>query len=279
MCNLMSNYLSKVVLLLLLCFQTGYTAAQNTSKPFNELQEDAIAQLLEHIGIAGAIDQVDKIILQTLASSDFTAANQSAEQLNLEKLMAASSGDLVLAATTAYVAQNNPLSPEQINALLDNELASRVRNFDVSLEMDKAFEKYEAYQHKLSQNPVEESRIELMQRIDTALQGSVIAALLQTELEKTMTAIQARMAGRSSALAAQQYGEKRQELRQQHMASIAVQLHIFSYRFMKDQELQAYVEWLEADDVQTVLAVCVAGLQQALRANRAMALQQVKPAM
>ncbi len=279
MCNLISNYLSKIFLLLLLCIQTGHLVAQDTSKPSNKLQEDLIAQLLEHIGIAGAIGQVDKIIQQTVASSDFNAANQSAEQLNLEKLMMATNGDLVMAATNAYVAQNNPLSPEQINALLDSELASRVRNFDVSLEMDKAFEKYQAYQLKLSQNPIEESRIELMRGIDTALQGSVIAALLQTELEKTMTAIQARMAGRSSALAAQQYGEKRQELRQQHMAAVAVQLHTFSYRYMKDQELQAYVEWLEGDDVQTVLAVCVAGLQQALRANRAMALQQVKPVM
>lgn len=236
-------------------------------------------QILRELGIADAIGQTDQVIAQSVLAIqpyiDETSVQrkEGRERLPLTDLLLRSSGkEAIAAATTAYMAQYLPRNIDEARQILDSELVKRVRNFDISLEMDDAFDKFVAFQQKLKEQPVSEARASLMRRLDIALFGSAVAAMLQTEIEISVETLAARMM--DSPLSIPSVPDK-QDQRQSHMAEIAANLHLFSYRYMQDRELQRYVELMEQDSIQQLLSVTMQGIQQALQAGRAVALQQL----
>ncbi len=236
----------------------------------------AAEQILHELGIADAIAQTDQIIAQSiLAMRPYIdeSSVQYRDGPSLTDLLLDSSGkEAISAATTAYTAQYLPHNIDEARQILDSELVKRVRNFDISLEMDGAIDKFVAFQQKLKEQPVSENRASLISRLDAALFGSAVAAMLQTEIETSVETLAARMM--DSPLSIPSVSDK-QDQRQTHMAGIAANLHLFSYRYMQDRELQRYVELMEQDSIQQLLNVSLQGIQQALQAGRALALQQL----
>jgi hypothetical protein len=236
-------------------------------------------QIMHDLGITDAIAQIDQVIAQSALAIqpyiDQTSlqSKKSREGAPLTDLLLRSSGtEAIAAATTAYMAQYLPPNIDDAREILDSELVKRARNFDISLEMDGAFDKFAAFQQKLKEHPVSEARTSLITRLDIALFGSAVAAMLQTEIEISVETLAARMM--DSPLSIPRIPGK-QGRRQNHMAGIAVNLHLFSYRYMQDRELQRYVELMEQDSIQQLLSVSMKGMRQALQAGRAFALQQL----
>ncbi len=242
--------------------------------------EPDVDRLMEWLGISAAVRQVDRIIDQNLALSDDSSpaeqpgsGQHSNKQALRQKLVAATGASALLANTRAYIAQHLPIVSTRAEAILAEPMAVRARNFDVAMEMAGSFDKFQAFLQQLKENPVSEQRLLLIQRLDTALRTSAIAALLQTEIETTSHLLMARLNDNHASVQDAWLNDSRQQQRRQHMADMASKLNLFSYRFMKDEELTQYVELLEDSSIQALLRVSEQGLLQGLEAGRAMALQ------
>jgi hypothetical protein len=260
----MRNMARQYGLLLTLCWLMtsacwGQTTANNDSAAID------ISTLLSAVGVSAALAQVDTIITQTAAALD------DSQQIQ-RQLQQASNGAILFAATEAYVATNlsanNQLRAQQ---LLQDELLTRVGNFDVALEMPGALDKFRAFQQQAKNRPASDERKQLIQRLDAALGSSVIAAMLQTEIEVSAFMLLKRQTA-ELAPSSKEMSERRQQ-RQQYMAAVTGDLNLYSYRFMQNAELQRYVELLEQEALQALLYNTIKGLQQALQASRAIALQ------
>lgn len=273
------DFTALVLGLLLTLASSAGAAQQPASSKAGPLD---VEQLLRELGIADAIAQTDQIIAQSVAAIqprvDAAAARQvhsTASLSSLSGLLSDSTGkEAIAAATSVYLAEHLPANVSEARRILDSALVIRARNFDVSLEMDGAFEKFVEFRTKLESQPAAEARVNLVRRLDTALFGSAIAAVLQTEIEITVETLAMRMAG--SSLSTLSRADKLEQ-RQRHMAGIAADLHLFSYRFMQDRELEQYVELMEQNSIQQLLSVSLQGMQQALQASRAVVVDAVSP--
>ncbi|MEH6557560.1 MAG: hypothetical protein V7459_06695 [Oceanicoccus sp.] len=257
----------------------GCTLVLGQQTESQKSRQQEAEQILRELGIADAIAQLDQVIAQSAlaiqpyidqSSLQSKAGSGSAPLTDL--LLRSSGTEAIAAATTAYMAQYLPPDTDEAREILDSELVKRVRNFDISLEMDGALDKFVAFQQKLKEQPVSEARASLIRRLDIALSGSAVAAMLQTEIEISVEALAARVMDAPLSIP---HIPGKQDQRQNHMAGIAANLHLFSYRYMQDRELQRYVELMEQDRIQQLLGVSMKGMQQALQAGRAVALQQL----
>jgi hypothetical protein len=248
-------------------------------QPVNQQTEQQVAALLVGFGVTDAVVQSDRVINQSVASIAKQAKLSSLEikqWSEFQAILADCSGSAALAALLqAQVSLEFPATAKEAEAILQNTLVSRVKNFDVSLEMNDAFDKFQSFQYKRSAEPAADERLALMRRLDNALRSSIIAALLQTEIETSAQALALRLKGVNRLLlsTALQTQEQRQNQRQQYMAGVIVDLHLFSYRFMQDAELERYVELMEQDSVQKFMDASIKGLQQSLQIGRASALE------
>ena len=227
---------------------------------------------LVDLGIMGAADQVDRVITHAVSNINHNARRQlSPEQtLELQKLLREVSGSAFVGVETAnYFADRLPEDYQLALEKMNNDLVLRVRNFDVSLEMKGAVEKYKLFEQNLALEGVAAERLELLERLDRALQISAIAAMLHTEI--TITAA---MAAEKTAknkvdadLLISSIGGKH-SLIENHMAATLLKIHLFSYRFMPNQELRRYIEILEDDGVQNLLQLAQLGLRHAVQEGR-----------
>ena len=236
-----------------------------------------VERLMDWLGVSAAVNQVDRIIEQNLAllnHAPLTAGLDAGQkQVLRQKLLAATGTDTLLANTRAYIAQHLPVTSARAEAILAEPMAVRARNFDVAMEMVGSFEKFQSFVQQLEKKPPAEPRLALIQRLDSALRSSAIAALLQTEIEITSHLLASRLSTSSNPFQGTGLSDSRQIQRQQHMAEVALKLNLFSYRYMKDEELAQYIELLEDSSIQGLLDVSERGLLQGLEAGRAIALQ------
>jgi hypothetical protein len=249
--------------------------------------EPELERLLELLGVSAAARQADRIIEQNLTlmtqSSDGHRYSSAQLQLFRQQLLAASGSATVLASTQAYLAQNLPAESAQAEAILAQPIVARVRNFDVAMEMQGSFEKFQAYQRELGKTPPSEERLRLIQRLDQARRSSIIAALLQTEIEASCRTLLLRHSHNQtshnqtdttvSLLPSDEVTSRRQQQRQRYMAEVVSALDLYSYRYMQDEEIKQYLELLESSSIQTLLDASIQGLRQSLQAGRAIILQ------
>ena len=239
--------------------------------------EADVERLMEWLGISAAARQADRIIGQNLRLLSQPPAGEALsdeqQQYLHSKLSAATGADTVLANTRAYIAQHLPVSSAKAERILMEPLAVRARNFDVAMEMAGSFEKFQSFTEQLQDNPPPEQRRALLRRLDNALRSSAIAALLQTEIEITSRLAAARLSDTSKPFQDNRLSSHRQAQRRQYMAEVAMQLNLFSYRYMQDEELSQYIALLEDSSIQELLDISEQGLLQGLEAGRAIALQ------
>jgi hypothetical protein len=239
-------------------------------------QQQAVEFALQRLAISPAIAQLDTVIGQTLQNLQHRAdsALLPPQVKRIGDLLALHyAADRIQLATERGLLARLPSNSEQAVALLDDALVGRVANFDVSLEMRGAVEKFARFQQQLVIEDVAAERIALLRRLDKALQSSVIAATMQAELAVAADLMAAHfivpVAVSDAALASQQ------QQRQRHLAKVLLALNLYSYRFMPDKELQRYVSLLEQDSIQTLLAASQQALYHSLLAARAAAVQQL----
>lgn len=226
---------------------------------------------LQWLGVTAATRQVDRIIeqeVQHLSVQQVVAGSNV--QAFREKLLQHSGSKAVTTGVEAYLLSHLPNAGKTITAQLENPLAERVRNFDVALEMSGAFEKYQSFIDKQLQNPVSEKRIALMQQLDQVLRTSQIAALLQTQINITAKRLAENMTHNQRATngEALQWVQVQMGQRRRHLRDVVVRLHLFSYRFMQDKEIQQYITLMNDRAVQSLLDTIVQGLEKSLQECR-----------
>lgn len=235
------------------------TSAQ--AKPY-----DDITQWLHRLGVSAATAQTDRIVKQELAAlvERKELTSESLASIN-RQLAGRVSDDIVSTSVITFV--TNQLADDTYTALekiAQHPLWIRVRNFDVALEMAGAYNKFASYDTRRLRSPPTEARFALVKRLDKAQRTSEIAALMQTQLHQLVNILAARSSGKQWQDNGSDWVEQQQQHRQRYMSDIVVRLHLFSYRFMKDKELQAYVDLMESDSVQQVLDTAIEGIKHSL---------------
>jgi hypothetical protein len=236
---------------------------------------------LQKLGITDATAQLDNVISQTVESLSHRPGNILSSQMlrQLEQLLLENSGsDSIRLASQQYLSSRLPENIDQAMSLLSDELVDRVANFDVSLEMRGGAEKLTTYQQTTDLGDVDVERINLLKRLDQALQMSAIAAMMQTELAITADFMAAHydvdkegnMRGVSRLVR-----DRQLQLREQHMAEILLTINLYSYRFMPLQELERYVNLIERGSIQSLLVISQQALLQSLLDARARIMQSL----
>lgn len=232
---------------------------------------------LQKLGITDAIVQLDHVINQTVESLSHRPGNTMSSVMlrQLEQLLLENSGsDSIRLASHQYLSSRLPENIDQAMSLLSDELVDRVANFDVSLEMRGGAEKLTTYQQATDLGDVDVERINLLKRLDQALQMSAIAAMMQSELAITTDLMVAHyddgMGGVSRLVR-----DRQLQLREQHMAKILLTINLYSYRFMPLQELERYVNLIERGSIQSLLVISRQALLQSLLDARANILQSL----
>lgn len=244
------------------------TDSESTSADALEISHDILVDL----GILGAANQVDRVITHAVSNINHTARQRLSpdQTLQLQQSLRVASGSAFVSAQASDYFSHRLADDAQL-ALdkLNDDLVLRVRNFDVSLEMKGGVDKYQSFEQSLVLENIAEQRLALLERLDHALQISATATMLHIEI--TITAI---MAAEKTAenhfdadLLISSMSSKR-PLIADHMAATLLKIHLFTYRFMPDQELLRYVEILEDSAVQGLLEVGQQGLRHALQAGR-----------
>jgi hypothetical protein len=241
--------------------------------------EDDIKQWLRWLGVTAATTQADRIITQEVSQLLKRQAinGEQVQPLSLN-LSALAGSDTLTASVASFVIQHFPDSHGALAQTLQNPLFVRARNFDVAMEMEGAFQKYKSFDNKQILNSPSENRIVLLKQLDRAQRTSHIAALIQTGLNIIASKAAANMAGKSWQSNDPQWLRLQIQQRERHMSDVIVRLNLFSYRFMKDNELEDYIKLLQSSGVQLMLDLAVRGIQDSLSTVRSnISVQSPKP--
>lgn len=251
-------------LALWLCFSVLSVAEEPAAKV--RLETRQIETMADSLGVTTAARQADRIIDQNLSRLGQSINESQRDQLR-RQLQAAVGTEVLLASLVSYMVQQQPAASLRAQSLLSEPIVLRIRNFDVAMEMDSAFDKFQAYSQRLAVKPASRARQLLMQRLDKALQSSIIAAQLQSEIEQRTATLAASLKQQAPPILDLELTKNKQQQRQVHMAEVFLRLNLFSYRYVKDDELLHYVELLESDSIQALLDVGIQGLLRALGAE------------
>jgi len=224
---------------------------------------------LQWLGVTNATEQIDRIIDQEI---ELLTLRQGVElkkvQQLRERLITYSGSEKIQAAVKAFVNQRSSKINIELEEILQKPLMVRARNFDVALEMTGAFGKFNAFNKNRLKKPPNDERLALMKKLDQAQRTSKIAALMQTQINITVGRLMSKMMGKPWSEADPEWLSLQNQQRERHMSEVIVNLHLFSYRFMKDGELNDYIQLMNSPSVQSVLDVAVQGVQESLATAR-----------
>jgi hypothetical protein len=252
-----------VILLTCLCLMPAISLAQDDS---DNLKDNL--RLLSWLMIDDSIAQVDSLIeqytsQQSLLLAELSLTDQQAQELK-QQLLSNSGSSVIRENVQRYFVDHLPPGSDEAAQILSQGLPVRARNFDVVWLMSSVEQKWQAYQQTMVDNPPSEKRSALLQRLDHALKTSAIAALIQTEIDTTVKTFAAQITDAPPPAIITRFVKQQYEERQKYLEDKIVELHLFSYRYMKDAELQSYVEQMELPSIKAAVNVAQSGLQQAL---------------
>lgn len=228
-------------------------------------------RLLNLLAITAASGQSEQVITQSVDNLDQTGLVElsSTARQQLESQLLTSLGSDPLMERTAIALQSLlPSTSADAEAMLNRPLMIRVRNFDAAMEVAGAPQKLQAFSAGLELRPPSVERRKLIVRLDTARRSSNIAALLQTEIDITVTMMAMTLSGQTPVLPIPSLMEQHRVQRQRYMAAVVNRLDLFCYRYMTEDELRQYVQLWEHPLLQDLLDSGIASLQQALDAGR-----------
>jgi len=160
----------------------------------------------------------------------------------------------------------------QLFSIVDEQLQSpliqRANNFDIALEMPGAYEKFGRYREgAVKDEPA--VRRELVMRLVSLKGQARIAALLQSELALMSELLTAELLDKKPSPIAEAVNRQQRKARESYLQSVATDLHLYSYVYMKTDELERLVAIFETPEVERVVQASVKALEQILTNARA----------
>lgn len=229
--------------------------------------QEQVSALLDWLEVLTAARQADRLISQSVERQVDLSAEQRSELR--AALTAATGSEAVAASVQAYVAQHSHADWDRALAIYQGSLARRARNFEAALGLSVAADKFHQYQQRVA---VSEQRRALARQLDALLHCSEIAVILQTEIDASTEMLSNNMQGGQYTQQDREQLALHAQQRRAHMATVAENLFLYAYRFLKDDELQAFVEQLDDPSVRAITDSALKAFVQVLKAGRAVAL-------
>ncbi|HUH37054.1 MAG TPA: hypothetical protein VL027_03810 [Spongiibacteraceae bacterium] len=218
------------------------------------------APLARYLGVDAALQQIAPLTRLSLAGGPLHDHLDAAQRAQVETQVVARLAAEPLRAAVEAALRELPDSA-RATTLLAAELPQRVRNFDQVFGVDGAPEKFRDYRRQLAAQPPRAARRALIAAIDTSSDTSAHAAWLQTAVEDCAARHAAAVAGTAPALAPR---EQRLSERETALRDMAVDLSLYSYRFLRDEELQQYLDLLRQPAVRSARETAWQALRTAL---------------
>lgn len=201
-------------------------------------------QLLEWVGALALLEQAQPVaqlvIDNELAQQPPPSRSQQQQRELLKRFETA---PLQQALVRHIAARLQPEQLAQLQALLQQPLAKRVRFFERALTQQNVDREWQRWREE-TPAPAP-ARLELLRAIDAAAHDSRLAAHLQTAVE---TAVRTRFGSGDVSLQAEAQRE-----REKHLQAFTEQYLLYAYRYLRDDELRQYAELLQNAALQQLL--------------------------
>jgi len=230
-------------------------------------KEAQIDRLLSWLGIAGNIQQIDRVVDQNSKHLGGDFAKESAREFR-HRMQAHDSSQSILNSVRADIIAVLDADIDTIDQLLAEPLPVRVRNFDVAMSMEGAQEKFRLYQEALQEKPPAVDRLALIERLGSALKTTAFVALIQTEINVTVQILTAKIGKTPELFLPDSLVNSQRDQRESYLKDVSSDLNLFSYRFLKDSELRAYIEVMEKPNIQLLLNTAYAAIKRVLIQSR-----------
>lgn len=227
----------------------------------------SVRRVLDWLDIESSVLQIDRVIRRNSQHYSLNLSAQEAEKLG-QLLQLHADSQSVLKVVHAKIGVELATKVEGVERLLAASLPVRVRNFDVAMSMPGAKEKFRVYRKNLQKKHPSAARLDLVKRLDTALKTSAIVALIQTEINVTAQLLCSEISNKAEPFLPPSVVDYQRQQRMTYIGKLSSDLHLFSYRFLKDEELGNYVELLEQPSIQLVLESAYQSIGQRLIQGR-----------
>lgn len=229
--------------------------------------DEQITAILDWLEVLTAARQADRLISQSVELH--VGLNAERRHQLRTVLMAATGSEAVAASVQAYVAQHSEADWDRALQIYQGSLARRARNFEAALVLSVAADKFHQYQQRIA---VSEERRALARKLDKLLHSSEIAVILQAEIDASARVLSQQLFAVEPILQDRDQWVLHKQQRRAHMATVAENLFLYAYRFLKDDELKAFVEQLDDPAVRGITDTALKAFAQVLKSGRALAL-------
>lgn len=250
-----------VLVLVLSTMSSIHSASAQETENTNAQQ---LEQILKSLDLLEAIDLVDSTAEMIARNTTGYDRLSETQRLSLmRQLKTAAGSDSLRKQLVGELAQLAPALIASVGAQLESPIVQRANNFDTALEMPGAYDKFDRYrQTKAKDEP--EVRRELARQLTTLKGQARIAALLQTQLSLMAQQLIAQLLEQPEPAAADVLAPKQQQARETYLTELAADLHLYSYLYMKTDELEQYVAVFASPEIQDFLTQAQQSLAQSL---------------
>ncbi|MFT5693729.1 MAG: hypothetical protein ACI92E_003072 [Oceanicoccus sp.] len=230
-------------------------------------EQKHVRRVSNWLDIENNVLQIDRVIQQNLQY--FTSSLSASEAKELRKgLQRHNNSQSVLKSVHSKIGIALTAELNSIEHLLVSPLPVRVRNFDVAMSMTGAKDKFRVFRENLQMRQPSSARLDLIKRLDSALKTTALVALIQTEINVTTQLLFSKISKNTEPFLPPGVIDFQRQQRMDYIAEVSSDLHLFSYRFLKDEELIQYVELLEEPDIQLLIEIAYESIRQILIQSR-----------
>lgn len=228
--------------------------------PLNTLADSdtKVEKILSWLGVKAALQQFDGMAEEMIAAYVDSKALTLSQQQELKKLVKSQYNHEKL---FHFLEEQLPL---QVDAntitvsyqLLSGPLPERARNFDIVMEMPGAKQKFEQWREASSER-VDAERAAAISALTRSGHQAQLAALLQTMAESLV-----RVHLDSDSMLRDELLDAHLYTRQDYLFELSKQLNLYSYRFMRIDEINELTAVFENTDIQQMFSMIEELIQQ-----------------
>lgn len=218
-------------------------------------------QLLELLGISAVLAQTPNAVAYAINAEREARGVSAREASGWQRRVALRVNDKQLreAIVARVVAERIAAGFRHAHALLEQPPARRVRYFEEAMgQRGAAANLRDFFQSPPTRQPPP-ARLALLQSLDEASSSTELVALLQTLAARAVR-------GAAGLLTTEPPATEEVAVRQRWLRPRLLDYQRYSYRYLKDEDLAAYLEVLRAPQVQQVVTAAVMALQDQLAA-------------
>ena len=234
-------------LVVIIAFAAASALAQNSDTDNHNVTDAQLGEIVQWLGVAVSNDDIMALAKSISAKwredQRITAAQQD---VFVKELASRVSGDALTKSMLDVLRRHyNDAVLLQIHRQLSTPLAVRARNFDIVMEMPGALERFERWQQTTGSS--NSQREEAVLDLDRALRQARFSAVLQTAVENALRKSAAEGA-LSPPLTMAYIDQRTQALRE-----VSEKLNLYTYRFMRVDEIQQLANLYAGNDIQQAL--------------------------